>query len=346
MAHNIDFSNGRANMAYTRIGGTPWHGLGSALEEGASMEEWAEAAGFNWEILKHNVQYTVDGELLTMPERFVLYRSDTKAPLSIMSGRYREVQPAQVLDFFADVCESQRWTMETAGMLKGGAQYWALAKAGLDAFIGGDDKHELYMLLATSADGSLATSAQATDVRVVCNNTLSMALSSTKGTRIKIYHNALFDAKQVKKDLGMVDFDASWDAFVTQMQAFQQAEVDEAEARAFFSQLLRPEGERAKERGQHEAGSFEDLLSAPIGGGYTKVKVERTPRGLEDLLNSYHNAPGAEPGTAYGLINGVTHWLDHVRGRDQGRRLSSAWFGQGARIKAQAMTQAQALVAG
>ncbi|NCC40375.1 MAG: DUF932 domain-containing protein [Gammaproteobacteria bacterium] len=351
MAHELDFSRGRAAMAYTRTGGTPWHGLGAPLPDDASLEEWRDAAGFDWQIEKAPVTF-IDRHGITrqMPDRFVLHRSDTGAPLSVMSGRYREVQPAQVLDFFADVCESQRWTMETAGVLKGGAQYWALAKAGLEAFIDGTDHHELYMLLATSADGSLATLAQATDVRVVCANTLGFALNDAKGKRVTVRHNTLFDAQVIKRELGMVDFDASWDAFIEQMKTLQQVEVNEAEARTFFSELLRPSQDRPAARGNHQAETFEQLLGGSARGGYTRIETdraepERAIRGLEDLMTSYHTAPGAAPGSAYGLVQGVTHWLDHVRGPDQGRRLSSTWFGQGARLKDAAVDAALKLAA-
>lgn len=349
MAHELDFSRGRAAIAYTRAGGTPWHGLGAPLPDDASMDDWRHAAGFDWEIEKAPVQY-VDGRGVTrqMADRFVLHRSDTGQALSVMSGRYREVQPAEVLDFFADVCESQRWSMETAGVLKGGAQYWALAKAGLDAFLDGADHHELYMLLATSADGSLATLAQATDVRVVCHNTLGFALNDTKGKRVTVRHNTAFDAKVIKRELGMVDFETSWESFIAQMQTLQTVEIDEGAARSFFAELLRPTQDRPAARGQYQAETFDQLLGGTVRGGYTRIETdkaapERAIRGLEDLMTSYHTAPGAAPGSAYGLVQGVTHWLDHVRGPDQDRRLSSTWFGQGARLKSAAMESALAL---
>ena len=340
MAHEI-YNN---DMAY--VGRTPWHGLGAQLPEDATIEQWREAAGFDWEIEHAPVIYDAAGQTREVPNRVVLFRSDTGAPLSVMSTGYRPHQPAQVMDFFAEICESQHWGMETAGMLKGGAQYWALAKAGLDAWVGGrEDRHLLYMLLATSADGSLATVAQATDVRVVCANTLAASMKSEKGKTVKIRHDTAFDAGRIKRDLGMVDFEASWDAHVETLRALQGVKVDEAEARLFFSELLRPTDARAKARQEMQASDFDTLLNAPVGAGYTPTRIEpeRAVRGLDTLLTSYHSAPGAAPGTAYGLLQGVTHYLDHVRGPDQGKRLSSAWFGQGAALKQRAVENAMAL---
>lgn len=346
MAHEI-YTNatGRASIAY--LGKTPWHGLGQSMNAGASMDDWRRACGFDWRILKAPVEYRDElGFSQTMAGRQVLYRSDTGAALSVMSDGYREVQPAQVLDFFADVCQSQAWTMETAGVLKGGAQYWALAKAGPGAYVNAADRHEMYMLLATSADGSLATLAQATDIRVVCKNTLRMSLRTAKGKAVKVYHSKTFDSRQVKADLGMVDFESSWQSFTRTMQRLGEVQVTRDEATAFFSNLLRPEKDRPAERANLAAKDFSGLLAAPVGGGYTRAatdKDSRAIRGLAEIESSYYTAPGACPGTAYGLLQGVTHYLDHARGKDTDKRLSSAWFGQGAAMKETAFAQLLAM---
>jgi phage/plasmid-like protein (TIGR03299 family) len=281
----------------------------------------------------------------------VLFRSDTGTPISVMSDRYRIVQPAQVLDFFRDVCESQRWTMETAGVLKGGAQYWALAKAGLNAFVDGKDRHEMYMLLATSADGSLASIAKGTDIRVVCSNTLGFSLARNNGQTITVKHNTEFDADAIKKELGMVDFEHSWNCFISTMKSLQGVQISRDEATRFFSDLLRPAKDRQATvgRGDLHAESLSDLLKAPAINICSPITVgekekDRAIRGLAELENSYYTAPGACPGTAYGLLQGVTHFIDHARGKDPDQRLSSAWFGQGERVKQQALNSAMAMV--
>lgn len=353
MAHEIaQTAAGKASIAY--VGEVPWHGLGQSLLPGATMEEWAVAAGFDWEVKKADVTFVdANGVTRTVPGKDVLYRSDTGAPISVMSERYREVQPRQVLDFFADVCNGQGWSMETAGVLRGGARYWALAKVGLNADLGTGtaDQHLLYMLLATSADGSLATVAQATDVRVVCQNTLSMSLhGKAKGRRVKIRHASVFDAAKVKRELGMVDFVASWDAFIDAMKAMGEVKVTEEQATEYFGRLLRPSDTRTARQRDLEAASFADLLSAPAAiGEHTAVfdgvidLTGKPIRNLDAMLESYHSAPGAEPGTVYGLLQGATHYIDHARGKAGENRLTSAWFGQGANMKATAMQAALAL---
>jgi phage/plasmid-like protein (TIGR03299 family) len=350
MAHQVYINAAnRASIAYQ--GAKPWHGLGQSMPTTATMEMWREACGFDWEIVTTPVEYRdLDGNLLKMEDRRVLFRSDTGAALSVMSDRYQVVQPAQVLDFFRDVCESQRWTMETAGVLRGGAQYWALAKAGLDAYVAGTDEHQMYMLLATSADGSLATLAQATDIRVVCANTLGFALNNTKGQSLRIRHNTAFDEKQIKRELGMVDMEQSWNCFISTMKALQSVEIDRNQATRFFSDLLRPSKDRQAVAGRPDlhAESLSDLLKAPAIHTANPIRVgdkdkDRAIRGLAELESSYYTAPGACPGTAYGLLQGVTHFIDHSRGKSTDQRLSSAWFGQGAAIKQQAVNTALAM---
>jgi len=118
------------------------------------------------------------GAIMTFPEQKVLYRSDTKAALSVVSSRYQVVQPKEILEFYRDLTEVSGFELETAGVLKEGRKIWALAKTGQHATLKGNDTINGYLLLATACDGTLATTAQFTSIRVVCNNTLAVALSN------------------------------------------------------------------------------------------------------------------------------------------------------------------------
>ena len=339
MAHLIDMSNGRENMAYT--GAKAWHGLGQALPADATIEQWRVAAGLTYDVKAAPVQY-MNGSMHTFTGKMVLYRDDTNAPLGVVSDGYKIVQPAEVLEFFRNLCELNKLTMETAGALKGGAIYWALAKTGHELNIAGDSTKG-YVLLSTSADGSRATDARFTSVRVVCNNTLTIANHGNSGIRTR--HSTRFDADATKAKLGIKDFESSWDKFAADMRKLCEVRVSSAEASEFFSELLRPSGERAKPRANIGAQSFADLMAGNAGFGESKITTDkgRAIRGLDDLKNSYYCAPGAVPGTAYGLVQGVTHFIDHVRGSDDNRQ-TSAWFGQGDTLKNTAMQKALAMV--
>jgi phage/plasmid-like protein (TIGR03299 family) len=342
MAHAIDMSNGRANMAF--VGQTPWHGLGQQLPEGQTIEQWCEAAGMNYQIMRAMVQYN-NGQLHEYPGNEVLYRSDTSAPLGIVSDGYKVVQPAEVLEFFRDLTDAP---LHTAGVLKGGALYWALAKTGHSAEIGRDDRTDGYLLLSSSADGTRATDARFTAIRVVCNNTLSMAMNVGGTGAVKTRHSTQFSARATKQALGLINFDAAWQEFRDTMTKLQQRPVGAAEATSYFADLLRPAGMRAAPRGTMNASTLDVLLGAPVGGGVMFAKTDgdaRAIRGLADLEHSYYDAPGAVPGTAYGLVQGVTHYVDHVRGKSVDKRLTSAWFGQGDTLKQAAVDRAVAMAA-
>lgn len=204
MAHRV------SSMAY--VGKTPWHGLGSALPSGQPIEVWADKAGMNWQIKEAPVRFIVPylsngrGELtelgrndlekggeivtpinvgsevnlqslVTFDDQKVLYRSDSNLPLSMVSGRYKIVQPMEVLEFYRDLTEQFGFELETAGVLKQGRKFWALARTGQSSVLAGNDVVNGYVLLATSCDGSLVTVVTPTTVRVVCNNTLSVAVN-------------------------------------------------------------------------------------------------------------------------------------------------------------------------
>jgi phage/plasmid-like protein (TIGR03299 family) len=109
-------------MAYA--GDTPWHGLGNMLAPLQPIEVWKKNAGMDWQIEQSDVRYITGnqnlGVIKTFPEQKVLYRSDTKAPLAVVSKRYQVVQPGEILEFYRDLTDMGGFELETAGVLKEG----------------------------------------------------------------------------------------------------------------------------------------------------------------------------------------------------------------------------------
>jgi phage/plasmid-like protein (TIGR03299 family) len=143
-----------AEMAY--VGEKAWHGLGQQVAEGATIEQMQTAAGMDWKICRSRVRYGADDAPRIIEDKHVLFRNDTKAALGIVSDNYKIVQPAQVLEFFRDLTESNGFKLNTAGTLFDGRRFWALASVGEEAVIMGQDRVGGYLLLSTSCDGSLA----------------------------------------------------------------------------------------------------------------------------------------------------------------------------------------------
>jgi phage/plasmid-like protein (TIGR03299 family) len=322
MAHQIE------QMAY--FGDTPWHGVGQQLSRHQPLEVWREQAGMNWRIEESPVRFIADGvghlgSIHSFPEQKVLYRSDTRAPLSVVSQRYKVVQPEEVLEFYRDLTEYAGYELETAGVLKGGRKFWALARSGLGTALKGQDQVNAYLLLATSCDGSLATVATPTSVRVVCNNTLTIAIDGMS-QGVKVPHSTEFNPQRVKQQLGISV--SQWDDFMYRMKILAERKVSQEEVKTYFQAVI---------------CNAEAPLDDP----------SRLPnmRALNRVQKLYHSeGRGSQlctaQGTAWGLLNAITEYVDHEkRARSNDYRIDSAWFGQGASLKDKALVSALALVA-
>ena len=334
MSHAIDMSNDRANMAY--VGETPWHGLGKELPADSTIEEWKIAAGLDWTIETSPVFFNAEQRLGSwsdnyvqkqVPDKLALYRSDTLEPLSIMSdSRYKIVQPGEVLEFYRQLVDGSRFTIETAGSLKGGKKIWALARSNLDLRIMGQDLLRPYLLMATACDGTMSTVFDPTTVRVVCQNTLHMAVgTSGKGAQIRIPHSREVNHDAVLRELGYVD--DALEEFAISVDTLAERKVGDEEAVNYFVELF------AK---KNTDGQIEN---APT--------VEKM---VNKLMEGYKGGPGANltsaKGTAWGLVNAITHYYDHETGaHSQEGRFNSSQFGNGANKKAQAFNKAMTLAA-
>lgn len=325
MAHLVQ------TMAYTNA--TPWHGLGNSLPAKQPIEVWAEAAGMNWSIESSPVRYITEsaghlGSIRSFDDQKVLYRSDTAEALSVVSNRYQVVQPMEILEFYRDLADISGYELETAGVLKSGRKLWALAKTGQSATLKGADTVNGYLLLATSCDGSMATTATPTTVRVVCNNTLAIALNGAANA-VKVRHSTKFDPQAVKKELGIAV--SQWDSFMYRMKTLAERKVKSHEAMSYFLKVL-CEGQ--------EPGN---ASAKPAG-----LMNERALKTVQTLFDGHGKGAelSAAKDTAWGLLNAVTEYVDHAkRARSNDYRLDSALFGSGAALKQRALDHALALVA-
>jgi len=336
MAHALDFTTGKAGIAY--VGTTPWHGLGQQLQPGAELLTWQQQAGLDWEARSAVVQYQrqtigMCGESLSerceAKDNVVLYRSDTGSPLSIVSNRYKPVQPREVIEFYRDLTERHGFTLETAGALKDGKKIWALANTNESMQLRGNDIVRGYLLLATSFDGSMATQARFTSIRVVCNNTLSFAANTGKAD-VTVPHSATFDADKVKLDLNIGD---AWSKFSSTAHAMAQHTVSKEESTRFFLDVY------------YGLDSEDKIREFRAKDGADKTAEKFFARMTSALFNS----PGAHlesaRGTLWGLVNAVTRDVDFgMPARSQENRLNSAWFGKGNSIKQAAMDKALAMI--
>jgi len=330
MAHMIDTTTGKAAIAYT--GQTPWHGLGQQLTPGATIEQWTTQAGLDYSVIESPVHYQTPAvsELQVWPARKVLSRSDTGAPLSVVSDGYNVVQPAEIMHFFGELAKLGGFELETAGALSDGKRIWALAKVGDAAPVVDSDLVKPYLLLGTSYDGTMATVAKFTAIRVVCNNTITAAVGGYSNGRVvagessidkgylksavRVLHSEKFNADAVRLQLGIVA--GAFESFLIQSRQLAGVQMSGFEADAFITELLKPYHTSKLDISDTRAYKrvFELFNGAAMGSDIAGVI-----------------------GTRWGMLNAVTELVDHERGRGNNSRLESAWFGSGAAMKARAI---------
>ena len=326
MAHMIDETTGRAATAW--VGLPPWHGLGTQMSDNEPLNEWLVKAGMDWKALRRPLGFDVgnicdtETEELKNPTNFfqlrdlqALVRSVTNGFRGMASPKYKIVQPDEVMNFFEDLTTAYGFKMETAGVLREGRIIWALAKTPLATALDDIDEVDAYLLLSTSFDRSLATTARFTSIRVVCNNTLTMANVGGRSV-VTIPHSKKFDPDQAKIDLKI---GAAWEKFRSTIDRLANTPVSYEDQAKFLLKVYhnvdKPEGTRSEERTMQRLGSI------------------------------LRNSPGSDMptalGTMWGLLNAVTHDQDYSRGRrNDDNRMTQSWFGGGERLKNKAFKTA------
>lgn len=341
MSHELSIrANGFVEFAYAQADGEAWHGLGQAVPAGATIEQWQAASGMDYKIQRSKVRFaTAHGqagaEYIEVPDQHVLFRSDNKHPLGIVSAKYQVVQPKEVVEFFRDIAKVNGLELSAAGVIYEGKRYWATAKLGEASPVSVKDKIGGYLLISTSADGSLATEVRFTTIRVVCRNTLQMARE--EAAAIRITHRSKFDSVKIKKQLGLAD--DAWLNFRHTMTRLANVQIVDEQAREIVSSLFRKVDTDAVEQ-----------ATAAIVAAKNSAKTERDPAGYTKIMDLFRGqAIGSQldgvRGTAYGLLNATTEYVDHhARAASVDNRFVSAQWGKGNDLKADMLAKLVALV--
>ena len=319
MAHQIDTTSlNRASYASTQ---REWHGLGELMPAGQDIDAWAQAAGMEYRVQRGVIRYATERltpdaaihNLKSIEDKLVLFRSDTGAPLGVVSDSYKVVQPREVLEFFREWAQANACTIESAGVLFGGKRYFATAKMSDGVFVGEGDKVVPYVLLSTSADGSLATEGRITTVRVVCNNTLRLASKGASSFRVS--HRSAFKAEECR---GIIESaHAEFGAFMDMSRKLASIKVESRLAEDMTTLLLTTPTRDAD--AARDSAGFTRIMSLFQGGG--KGSTLETARE-----------------TAFGWLNAATEYVDHhVRARNDENRTAAALWGPGADLKQRAL---------
>ncbi len=303
MSHEVE------TMAYA--GEVPWHGLGTKVDEGIDADEFLVAAGLDWTVDQYPVHTRVGEEEIEVPNRFALVRSSDNKVMTVTSKNWHPVQNSDVIGFMQDYVSAGGATLETAGSLHGGKVIWGLARINHGFEVTPGDKVNGYLLIKSFHELGRATSVDTTTVRVVCQNTMTLAEAHSE-LRYKQNHMSEFDFSAAKERVG---------------EAHESLRLAEASAKTLAALKLSAEDAVAK-------------VFAPVfvpkafdDGKLIKPELIEKSRIIPKLLKSLSEAPGADPGTGWGALNAVTYYTDHVAGTDPDKRLTSAWAGWHARAK-------------
>ena len=291
MSHNVE------TMAYTNE--APWHGLGLKVDNAQSVDQMMKAAKINWKVNKEPLFLENKKQV---PDRFALTRSSDGRILDVCGKAYTPHQNRELFKFFGEYVKAGDAYMETAGSLRNGQMVWGLANLNASFKLKGKDEVKGYLLVMAPHIVGKASIAKLTTVRVVCNNTLDIALKDSSQPYFKLAHRTeMTDAviQQAKEHMGIAR---------ESLMAFQNTAKDLQKLKLDLPEMV-------------------DILSEVFSKEKTD-DLEDANRKVKAIIDATKNAPGAEWGTGWGLLNGVTYWADHIASRTADKRLANSWLGK------------------
>ena len=314
MAHMVE------TMAYA--GATPWHGLGKQVPADLSPEQMLVAADLDWTVEKIPAFSKIDGRSVNVGVSALVRSTDNKV-LDVVSNDWNPVQNQEAFQFFSEYCEAGDMEMNTAGSLRDGQIVWALAKVkeSFDLFKG--DQVDSYLLFTNPHKFGQCIDVRFTPIRVVCKNTLTLALKEHTERVVKKNHRTVFDPSQVKEQLGIA---TSKLAKYKEMATFLGS-------KRYTQDLLK----------KYFNEVFPVLVYNKEKGPQRKELSKSATRAL-DIIETQ---PGAEfaQGSWWQAVNAVTYLYDHEIGKSADTRLQSAWYGQGRTRKLGALETAMTYAA-
>ena len=324
---NIEIINGKASFFSNRE--IPWHSLGTITDGALTVDEALDTAGLNWTVTKSDepVRVPVLTETgvtdVAFPERFITYRDHPVTglqALGVVGPAYQVIQNVEAFDFLNNIVDESGAVFETAGSLSGGRQVFVSMRMPNHITLGGgQDTVDMYLMAATSHDGTQAFTATVSPIRPVCANTVRMNIAAAVSTwRLKHTTNVKGKVAQAREALGIY-FEYA-DAFEQQVHELAAAPFTEAEFQAFVDSLI-------------------------------TVPKKATDRQVTNALNTRSavkamwNAPTQDNirGTKWAAWNSVTEWADwgqRIRSKDDDKmqvRAQRILLGQNDGIKQRAL---------
>lgn len=276
MAANVE------TMFYVRT--VPWHGLGTRVLEAPSSREALKAAGLDWKVFQEPV-YTGNRELVRGYKANV--RDRDRKVLGVVTDRYKVVQNQDAFAF-TDQLLGEGVRYETAGSLLGGRKVWLLARMPKEYIMAGE-RISPYLVFSNTHDGSGAVKVAVTPIRVVCSNTLNLALASAKRSWSMV-HTGNIEGKLEEAKQTLFLADTYMENLGKEFEALRKQKLTEKKVREYIRELL------------------------PVEETATDQQKKNAERLREDLEARYFDAPDLKDlgHHAYRFINAVSDFATHA----------------------------------
>lgn len=261
----------------------PWHGLGTVVSDAPTSAEALRLAGLDWKVVQEPI-YTefnepVDGYRANVRD------SDRKV-LGVVSDRYKVVQNTDAFSF-TDELLGKGVRYETAGSLQEGRKVWLLARLPREYIIAGE-RISPYLVFSNTHDGSGSVKVAVTPVRVVCNNTLNLALDTAKRSFSMIHTGNIQDKIQEARDT-LFMAEEYMDCLGIEFEQMRRRKVTDAQVKEYIERLL------------------------PLEENATSIQKKNTVKLRRDMEQRYYDAPDLQKvgNNAYRFINAVSDFATH-----------------------------------
>lgn len=359
MSHNVE------NMFSVRE--TPWHGLGSVIQNAPTIQEGIKLAGLDWEVNVHSTHIKLPAAELNSErsENFsledvtlddfakVFVRSDNSKVLGIVGPKTYPLQNSKAFDFFQPFIDAKEAALETAGSLCEGQRIWVMAKIQRDnSVIVPGDEIAKFVLLSNSHDGTTAVRVGFTPIRVVCANTLAMAHADKASKLLRVRHSkdVELNLKNIRETMNLANDE--FEATAEQFRLLANQQINASDLKKYVKIVFKMD-DSDSEMSTRSRNILDAILAKhedrtgmvkEMMGMLADSKVKSNASILDTIIANFESGRGTEikstRGTLWTAYNAVNEYLNYDRGHNTDTRMNSLWFGESQRANKLALDTA------
>lgn len=304
-------------MAYA--GEVPWHGLGEKVSNDLTPKQMMKKAGVDWEVVEVESFIEFNDKKIPTGDKSLVRSTDGKVLTNTGPG-WKPVQNEQAFEFFSEYVYAGDMEMHTAGSLKDGQMVWALAKVKESFELFKGDEVESYLLFSNPHEYGKSIDVRFTPIRVVCSNTLTLALNGEAQRGVRVGHRSEFNPDVVKQQLGLAH--EKFAKYKEMAEFLGSKQFTMKSLIEYYNTVFpRTSDKRVQDK---------------------ELSVETLSRNALQCLEVLETQPGAEfaKGSWWQAFNSVTFATDHLQGRSQENRLYNSWYGYNQNRKREALNLA------